>query len=123
MALNLGHTFAHALEAVPELDLNHGEAVGLGLLAAAACAERLGIAPRGVRRDLEALLGSEGIGLPIRAQGLPDSARMMGLMLDDKKVAGGRLRLILPTSPGHVVVVDDPPADAVAYALDSIRAA
>lgn len=123
MALNLGHTFAHALEAVPELELNHGEAVGLGLVAAAACSERLGLAERGVRRDLEEVLGAEGIGLPIHAPALPESGRMMGLMLDDKKVTGGRLRLVLPTSPGRVAVVDDPPADAVAFALDSIRGA
>jgi shikimate kinase/3-dehydroquinate synthase len=32
--LNLGHTFAHALEAAADFDLPHGEAVALGLLAA-----------------------------------------------------------------------------------------
>ena len=36
--LNLGHTFGHAIETIPSLQLLHGEAVAIGLLAAAHCA-------------------------------------------------------------------------------------
>lgn len=43
--LNLGHTLGHALEAASGYDLLHGEAVGLGLLAACALAEAEGEAP------------------------------------------------------------------------------
>lgn len=43
--LNLGHTLGHALESASGHDLLHGEAVGLGLLAACALAEELGEGP------------------------------------------------------------------------------
>jgi 3-dehydroquinate synthase len=43
--LNLGHTLGHALEAASHFQLLHGEAVGLGLLAACFLAEEKGLAP------------------------------------------------------------------------------
>lgn len=122
MALNLGHTFGHALEAIPELRLSHGEAVGLGLLAAATCAELLGLAGPDLRDRLERLLGPSGIGLPVRARGLPETGRMIHLMRQDKKVEAGALRLVLPVPGARVRVVVGPPEDAVARAVDSVRA-
>ncbi len=121
MALNLGHTFAHAFEAIPELGLSHGEAVGLGLLAAATCAHRLGRSGPELRHSLETLLGSGGIGLPTRAPSLPPADRVIALMLEDKKVDAGSLRLILPVLGRRVEVFARPPLDAVRAAVDSLR--
>src|SRR5215470_4616072 len=45
--LNLGHTFGHAIEATVGYGrILHGEAVGLGLLAAATLAAQIGVGPR-----------------------------------------------------------------------------
>lgn len=126
--LNLGHTFGHAIETLPSLShdgtpagapLRHGEAVGLGLVAASRSSEALGIAPRGSGDRVADVL--RRIGLPIAVAGLPPDDRLMALMADDKKVRGGRLRLVLPEGQGRCRVVDDPPADAVRAGWSAIR--
>jgi len=61
VVLNLGHTIGHALELMSEFELKHGEAVALGLIAAARVSERKGLAkaeegePGLEQRMLEAL--------------------------------------------------------------------
>jgi 3-dehydroquinate synthase len=54
--LNLGHTVGHSIEAASGYDLLHGEAVGLGLLAAARVSVARGIARRGLEGVLERAL-------------------------------------------------------------------
>lgn len=54
--LNLGHTVGHAIESMSNFECKHGEAVALGLRAAARISERCGIAPAGLEeRMVEAL--------------------------------------------------------------------
>ena len=132
MQLNLGHTFAHALETLPGLSwhepggavqlgpLKHGEAVGLGLLAACRAAAGLKMVPGALAERVAALLA--GIGLPTRVAGLPETEVILSRMRDDKKVAGGKLRLILPAKGLTVRVVVEPAAGAVREAVDSLRA-
>ncbi len=145
MALNLGHTFAHALETLPGAGglswpvrdrpdlpvgasatgiqlgpLKHGEAVGLGLLAAMRVAVAMKLNTPTAADTLAALLAR--CGLPTRISGLPDSGTILAAMLDDKKVAAGKLRLILPTRDLRCRVVAGPPARLVGAALDSLRA-
>jgi 3-dehydroquinate synthase len=126
--LNLGHTFGHAIETTPGLSpdsdpasapLHHGEAVALGMVAAARTAQHLGLCPPDLGDRLVALLTR--IGLPVRVLGLPGDATIAGAMRDDKKVLAGRLRLVLPTAAGPRVV-DDPGEAAVRAGLDAIRA-
>lgn len=129
-ALNLGHTFGHALEAMqhlsPDADpahapLHHGEAVALGLVAAAATAEAIGQLPPDSTARVRRLL--DAIALPTRVADLPDDATILAAMMDDKKVMGGRLRLVLPWRElGRVRVAEDPPREAVAAGLAAIRA-
>ena len=129
-ALNLGHTFGHALEAMqhlsPDADpasapLLHGEAVALGLVAAAATAEALGQLPPDSTARVRRLL--DAIALPTRIAALPDDNTILAAMMDDKKVMGGRLRLVLPWRElGRVRVAEDPSREAVAAGLAAIRA-
>jgi 3-dehydroquinate synthase len=127
--LNLGHTFAHAIEPLPGLSpdgnpahapLQHGEAVALGLVAAARGAVALGKCPADLADRTVALLND--FGLPTRVRGLPPADQVLARMHHDKKVLGGRLRLILPTAPGRAAVIADPPQAAVITAIDAIRA-
>ena len=126
-ALNLGHTFGHAIETLPGLTpdgdpahapLHHGEAVALGLVAAARCAEHLGLCERALGDRVVSVL--RRIGLPVQVSGLPDSGAVLAAMRHDKKVQGGRLRLVLPTGAG-VRVVDDPDEAAIRTGLAAIR--
>lgn len=117
--LNLGHTFAHAIETIPALGLNHGEAVGLGLLAASTAAAAIGLVGADhagwVRQMLTAF------GLPTAAGPLPDDDALRARMQDDKKVLSGVLRLVLPCGRWHARVVENPPETAVRAGWGAIR--
>lgn len=118
--LNLGHTFAHAIETLPGLDLQHGEAVGLGLIAAATTAARLGLCgAEVVHRVTDALTLA---GLPRTVSNLPPAASIRARMGHDKKAVGGVLRLVLPTGTETAALVTDPSPDAVDAGIEAIRA-
>lgn len=127
--LNLGHTFGHAIETLPglfpyadssESPLKHGEAVSLGLVAAATTALEMGMVQSSEVAELVEALGV--FGLPVRVSGLPPVSRLIELMGHDKKVQAGRLRLVLPTGGGRSRVVDAPPENAVWAGWRSIGA-
>ena len=102
--LNLGHTFGHAIETgLGYGQWLHGEAVAAGTMIAAELSQRLGwIGTDDVRR-IEALLLRAG--LPTRAPAMP-TERYLELMRHDKKVEGGRLRLVLFREIGRAVISD-----------------
>ena len=103
--LNLGHTFAHALEAAAGFELPHGRAVALGLLAAlrlsgldtAAVEETLRPEPVRVDRDLA-----------------------WAALARDKKVVGGVPRLVLLEAPGRPKLGVELPAAEVRSALNQL---
>jgi len=103
--LNFGHTVGHALEAVTAYRrLKHGEAVGYGMKCASTIAEKVGIIPRA---DADAIrLGVDELGRLPRIDDLK-TQNVIAAMAHDKKVAQGKLPLILPTTIGSVVVRDD----------------
>lgn len=118
--LNFGHTFAHAIEAVCGYGVyHHGEAVGLGMIAAARLAADARRCPADLPGRLVRLLAR--IGLPVQAENLPATPRLMDAMRLDKKVAAGRIRLVLPDRLGAVSIVSDTPEAAVAAAWDTLR--
>jgi shikimate kinase / 3-dehydroquinate synthase len=94
-ALNLGHTFAHALEAATGYGLAHGDAVALGLTAALRLSERLlGLDPS-VREEVERLLAPAAVAA--------DRERAWAALRRDKKAVGGTVRLVLLEAPGRPV--------------------
>ena len=104
--LNLGHTFAHALEAAAGFEgLTHGSAVALGMLAA--------LRLSGHSTDsVEQVLAPK----PIRV----DRERAWEALRRDKKARGGRIRLVLLGERGPVV--ESRPNDEVRAALDELIA-
>lgn len=99
-ALNLGHTFAHALEtATGYRRFLHGEAVGWGLIAAA----RLAVLEKMLPQNHAARI----VNLVKRVGRLPewprvDASKLLEFMRADKKTRGGKLRLVLPRAIGNV---------------------
>ena len=104
-SLNLGHTYAHGLEAATGYAISHGEAVGLGLLASAALGATLGTTPVEVGDSIRAALSQAG--LPLFVPSALDQQAVSDAMLRDKKRRSGRVVFIVPGSSEGVVVVDD----------------
>jgi 3-dehydroquinate synthase len=104
--LNLGHTFAHAIETSAGYgEWLHGEAVATGLCMAASLSARLGwIAGTEAERCI-ALVGRAG--LPVRPPAGMQADDFLRLMALDKKVAAGKLRLVLLRGLGDAIVTAD----------------
>jgi 3-dehydroquinate synthase len=114
--LNLGHTFGHAVEAYTGYATwLHGEAVGLGLLMAADLSARLGALTAQEVESLSALLLQAG--LPALPPAGMTPAHFRSLMAGDKKVAAGRLRLVLLRRIGEAVLSADFDDDALGRTL------
>ena len=117
--LNLGHTFAHAIEPLPELSLFHGEAVSIGLCAAVSCAEATGLLNAEVAdrtREILTLLG-----LPTRLPVPVRIGELIHLMKRDKKTMNAAIRLVLP-SQGGATMVDEVDESAIGLAWASVGA-
>ena len=97
--VNLGHTFAHAVETeAGHGTFPHGEAVAAGLAAAAALSARLGHCDPSVAERVRAHL--RGVGLPDRIAALAsnrtwDAGAILGRMAHDKKTVAGRIHFVL----------------------------
>jgi len=125
--LNLGHTFAHALEAATGFSdrLMHGEAVSVGTALAFELSARLGLCSQEDPSRLRAHLREMGMKTDLAdIEGtLPDAAALLALMGQDKKVVDGQLRFVLARGIGQAFVTGDVPADAVLKVLSDALAA
>jgi 3-dehydroquinate synthase len=115
--LNLGHTFAHALEAETGYSaaLLHGEAVAAGQALALRFSAEQGICAR--QDALRAAAAIAGAGLPTRLDEIPGhpfaADRLVRHMAQDKKAEGGRLTFVLARALGEAFVAKDVDAAAV----------
>lgn len=92
--LNLGHTVGHAIEGVSDFSYLHGEAIGLGLLAAL----RLSDAP-GLRDEVETILGRHG--LPVRLKPEVAVDDVLAVLAHDKKRTAAGVGFVLLSEPGE----------------------
>jgi len=102
--LNLGHTFAYAIEQVSKDAYRHGEAVGLGLIAAANLSARLGLCDSSLQERIVSIL--ESVKLPTRIPSNLKPIDLLQAMQRDKKKQAGQLRFILIRGIGQVIVSD-----------------
>jgi shikimate kinase/3-dehydroquinate synthase len=101
IALNLGHSLGHAIEAAAGFrDLLHGEAVAYGLRAAIRIGLDRDVTPPARAERIERLL--DRLELGVAPLGL-DIDTVLGHLGADKKHADGALRWVLPTAEGHVI--------------------
>jgi 3-dehydroquinate synthase len=115
--LNLGHTFGHAIETgLGYGEWLHGEAVAAGMVIAAELSARLGWLQEGAVERIRQLLLR--VGLPVLAPRL-GVARYLDLMAHDKKMADGRMHLILLKSIGHGVIHAESDAALIGGAIDA----
>ncbi|MBW7882834.1 MAG: 3-dehydroquinate synthase [Caldilineaceae bacterium] len=115
--LNLGHTFGHAIELVSDFGMRHGEAVAVGIVAAATMSEALGHCAPELAGRITHLL--DRLGLPTMVEAYSPDA-IYAAMAHDKKRVGKKLRFIIPQALGHVVIIDDPGERVVKRAIRRI---
>ena len=116
--LNYGHTIGHAVESVTGYTrFSHGEAVSIGMVAAAGIAERMELLDAEAAARQKALL--EAAGLPTGLSGV-EPGRILEAMLTDKKAVGGAVRFVVPLSIGRVMVKDSVPTEIVEQALGEL---
>jgi len=113
--LNLGHTFAHAIEVASGYgEWLHGEAVSVGLIMAARLSEELGRLDHASTERIINLLRSAGLPVTPPAIGVVRMEQLMGM---DKKVAAGRKRFVVLDSLGTAMLTDEVPGDSLRKVL------
>lgn len=103
MLLNFGHTFGHALESLGHYEkYNHGEAVAIGMVIAAAYGEKTGLTQKGCRDYIKTVLSKHGLD----TQCPYTSSQVFEAMTFDKKSKGDSIDLILLKDIGEAAIVN-----------------
>jgi 3-dehydroquinate synthase len=119
--LNLGHTFGHAIEnAAGYGEYLHGEAIAIGLCAAARLSQKLGYIESGDVARVERLVSAHALPIRLRAPlGYPE---LHAAMTRDKKVRAGGLRFVVLKKLGQAATQGDVPAGMVETAFREVGA-
>jgi len=113
--LNLGHTVGHAIEAATGYGrYRHGEAIGIGLLAALRLSGR-----DALRNEVAGLLSARGLPAKFEGAAVDD---VLQFLARDKKRAGGRVPFVLVQAPGEVTPGHDVNADDLRAAIEEVAA-
>jgi 3-dehydroquinate synthase len=119
--LNLGHTVGHAVEALSGFGrLRHGEAVSIGMVVATRLAVGRALVEPSLLDRVVALLSR--MALPTAVPGSLTAERVVAMTMKDKKVRGGKVRVVLPVGPGHTTIVDDIATGELSAAIEASRA-
>ena len=124
--LNLGHTFAHALEAATGYSdrLLHGEAVSIGINLAFQLSAQLGLCPQESPSRVRAHIRAMGMKCDLADidADLPGTEELIALMKQDKKVVDGRQRFVLVREIGDAFLADNVDQSVVRKILDDALA-
>jgi shikimate kinase/3-dehydroquinate synthase len=116
--LNYGHTIAHGLEAATKYKrFLHGEAVAIGMMAAARLSQRLKLLSQDAVERQEAILHK--FGLPTDCSGVPLDKVLAATKLD-KKVRGKEIRWVLLEDVGRAVIRSQVPEKDVLSTLKEV---
>ena len=118
--LNYGHTLGHTVETLSGYGtFLHGEAVGLGMLAAGEISLAMGLwRPEDQQRQRAVIAAA---GLPLAWPAL-DPQAVLACLQGDKKVRSGRVRFVLPTAIGAVEIRGDVEPEIIVLALERLKA-
>lgn len=116
--LNYGHTMGHAIEKLEHFRWRHGNAVAVGMVYAAELTHLIGYIDQDLVDYHRSLLASLGLPTSWNGGSFDD---VLALMHRDKKARGNELRFVVLDEIGHVVHLDNPPAEAVEEAFRRIQ--
>jgi 3-dehydroquinate synthase len=114
--LNLGHTFAHAIEKLSGFGISHGRAVATGIAMASRAAVKRGVLSGEDCSRIESLVSAMGYDAHVQFA----AADIADAMLDDKKVEGGSIDLVLPHGIGCCAVCRTPLAEVGKVVSDAV---
>jgi len=120
--LNYGHTVGHALESLTNYTrYTHGEAVALGMIAAARISREIGATDQTTAENQERLISAAG--LPIWIDRSVEPQDIVRQLTRDKKRLAGQTRWVLPKAVGEVFLTDAVPLDIVLRVVRDMIAA
>ena len=103
--LNYGHTIGHAVESLTSYTTyKHGEGVAMGMVSAANLSQAMGLLKKEDSQRIQSLL--EAVGLPINLPVL-NLEELIASLAHDKKVVSDKLRFVLPTKIGGVIITEE----------------
>ena len=119
--LNYGHTVGHAIEAATKYSgmYNHGEAIAIGMVAAATISNKLGILSSKELIEIDNLINRAG--LPTTIKGLKIS-KILDIYRHDKKFIEGVNRFVLPVRIGKVKLVNNIPEKLIENTIEELAA-
>lgn len=119
--LNYGHCFGHAIEAVTDFNIPHGQAVVMGMLLANLVAQKRGLLADPLETHLRHKMLTPGLVIPA-ARFPSDPIPILEAMKKDKKRTGTGLVLIMLMDDYEMTKVNDLSEDEVAWALSALTA-
>ena len=118
--LNYGHTIGHAVESLTGYtQVNHGEAVGIGMVAAGEIALAMEMWNREDAQRQQALITKTGLPTQIPAQLATEA--ILATLTTDKKVKAGKVRFILPTQIGAVTISDRVSDEIISQVVEKLK--
>ncbi len=118
--LNFGHTIGHAIEAAAGYgELLHGEAISLGMLAAARISMEIAGLPKDGFERIHASL--KRFGLPLTLPPRLETPALMDLLARDKKFVDGSIRFVVSSALGSAEVSEEVDATRIEAAIESLR--
>jgi 3-dehydroquinate synthase len=116
--LNFGHTVGHAIETAKGYrGIRHGEAVGLGMLAASTIGLHRGLTPPGVHTRLGQLVGRANLPTSLSHGTVDDILDRIDIIA---AIRNGNLRFVVPIDIGRMAIIEDVQRDEIANALASL---
>ncbi len=117
--LNYGHTIGHAVESLTGYKLvNHGEAVGIGMVAAGAIATAMDLWPQTATDRQLAVI--QKTNLPTKLPAALSIDDILTTLRSDKKVKAGKVRFVLPKRIGEAFVTDQVTDDTIRSVLEKM---
>lgn len=118
--LNYGHTIGHVIESLTGYKLvNHGEAVGIGMVAAGRLAVAMELWTEAENQRQLALI--QKAGLPTQIPASVEVEAAIAALQTDKKVKAGKVRFVLPTRIGTTTITDNVSADLIRQVWSEIQ--
>lgn len=117
--LNYGHTIGHAVESLTGYtEVIHGEAVGIGMVAAGEMAAELGMWTKAETERQNHLIAKAGLLTHLPKVNIDEIITAIQI---DKKVRDGKVRFILPTQIGKVKITDEVPTNTIRSVLNNLQ--